>query len=118
MQKLDRGTELAVLDLEGNRLRGHFGEADDDSIQLRDGALTNRINRAEVLEIATIGPGKGSPSAAAGFAMAGALAAFLIDARLAFSPIQKAGAADHLPRAVNRISSWGAQDPRRAESPA
>jgi len=86
VQKLDRGTELAVLDLEGNRLRGHFGEADDDSIQLRDGALTNRINRAEVLEIATIGPGKGSPSAAAGFAMAGALAAFLIDARLAFSP--------------------------------
>jgi hypothetical protein len=86
LQKLDRGKEIAVLDKAGHVVQGHFAEADDDSLLLRDGALINRINRAEVLEIATVGSGKGSASAAAGFAMAGAIAAFLLDVRLAFSP--------------------------------
>jgi hypothetical protein len=85
VEKLDRRTEVAVLDREGNRVHGHFAEADDDSLELRDGALTNRISRTNVLEIATVEPGKGSPSAAVGFALAGAAAAFLIDTRLAFS---------------------------------
>src|SRR5262249_14611007 len=63
-------------------------------LQLRDGALTNRISRADVLEIATVGPGKGSPSAAAGFAVAGAVGAFLIDVGLALSDARCYGSCD------------------------
>jgi hypothetical protein len=84
-EKLDRGTEVAVLDREGNRVHGHLAEADDDSLQLRDGALTNRLRRADVLEIAALGPGSGSTSAATGFAITGAVAALFIDTGLMFS---------------------------------
>jgi hypothetical protein len=86
VRKLASDTELLVLDKQGTRIHSYFVEADHTAVLVRDGALSNRISRADVVEIAAVGKGKGSASAAAGFALVGGLAALLIDAGLMFAP--------------------------------
>jgi hypothetical protein len=56
------------------------------SLTLRDGPLTNRIVRTDVIEVATTETRGGSPSGAASGAAIGILAAFLIAPGIAFSP--------------------------------
>ena len=85
VRQLESGAEVLVLDKRGARIQSHFVESDDTALLLRDGALSTRINRADVVEIATVGNGKGSASAAAGLAMAGGVAALLIDGGLMFA---------------------------------
>jgi hypothetical protein len=85
VRQLGSGTEVLVLDKQGARIQSHFVEADDTALLMRDGALSTRINRADVVEIATVGNGKGSASAAAGLALAGGVAALLIDGGLMFA---------------------------------
>ena len=82
VRKLASDTEVVVLDNQGTRIRGRFVEADETAVLVRDGAFSNRVSRAAVVEIAAVGPGKGSALAAAGFAVAGGLAALLIDGGL------------------------------------
>jgi hypothetical protein len=55
---------------------------------LRDGALTNRIARTDVIEVATTETRGGSPAGAANGAALGILAAFLMamDERVMFGP--------------------------------
>jgi len=88
LQKVERGTPVDVRDRTGATVRGRFAEADDASMTLRDGALTNRIARTDVIEVATTETRGGSPAGAANGAALGILAAFLMamDERVMFGP--------------------------------
>jgi hypothetical protein len=55
LQKVERGTAVDVLDRTGSVTRGRLAEADDRSLTLRDGPLTNRLARTDVIEVATTG---------------------------------------------------------------
>jgi len=85
LQKIDRDTEVDVLDRAGTVTRGRLAEVDGASVRLLDGVLSTRIARRDVVEISTPRGGGSSPGAAGGVAL-GILAGLAITAAIASSP--------------------------------